>query len=145
MFDDQSNVAGLTAFSSGSPVTPRIFIAAVTGPPSPEQSCPTSTGRRPAHSALLTDRKPPATFAFALAHGCAGADAGANSASAAIDPAPATAALKALPINCSSRGIPLPSRPPHQILMRTARSAGVQVSPRRATVRSARPGTPNLR
>ncbi len=65
MFDDQSNVLGFTASSSGSPVTPRVLIAAVTGPPSPEQSCPTSTGRMPAHIALLTDRKPLATFAFA--------------------------------------------------------------------------------
>jgi hypothetical protein len=53
----------------------------------------------PAHIALLTDRKLLSTFAFALAHGCAIAGAGANSASAAIDPTPATAALKALPIN----------------------------------------------
>ena len=89
MFGDQSKVAGLTASAKGSPVTPRVFIAAVTGPPSPAQSCPTSTGRMPAHIALLTDRKLLATFAFALAHGCA------------IRPRRPS---KLYPSNCSSRG-----------------------------------------
>src|SRR4051794_38776732 len=99
MFDDQSNVSGLTASCSGSAVTPRTFMAAVTGPPSPPHSCPTCTGRIPAQAALLTDRKLPATLSFAVAHGCATAAAGANSATAAMAPAPARTPLKPLPIN----------------------------------------------
>src|SRR5215207_3107502 len=100
MFGVNSNSLTICSnVGSSAMVTPAAAALAavdVTGPPSPEQSCSTCTGRMPTQAALFTDRKLFATLAFAPAHGCATADAGANSATAASAPAAARTPLKPL-------------------------------------------------